>query len=159
MKKKLLALSLVAVMALGVFAGCSSSSSDDSAETEETEETEGEAAESNGTFIIATDTTFPPFEFTNADGDFVGIDVDIINTIAEDQNFEIDLQSLGFDAALLAVQTGQADGVIAGMSITEERKEIFDFSDPYYNAEVTMAVAAGSDISSYEDLAGKDCSS
>ncbi|MCD8035966.1 MAG: transporter substrate-binding domain-containing protein [Clostridiales bacterium] len=155
MKKKLLALSLVAVMALGVFAGCSSSSSDDSAETEETEETEGEAAESNGTFIIATDTTFPPFEFTNADGDFVGIDVDIINAIAEDQGFEIELQSLGFDAALLAVQTGQADGVIAGMSITEERKEIFDFSDPYYNAEVTMAVAAGSDISSYEDLAGK----
>ncbi len=153
MKKKLLALSLVAVMALGVLAGCSSSEGT----TEETTETEGtEGTEATGDkYIIATDTAFPPFEFTNADGDFVGIDVDIINAIAEDQGFEVEIQSLGFDAALLAVQTGQADGVIAGMSITDERKETFDFSDPYFDADVTMAVAVGSDIKSYEDLAGK----
>lgn len=153
MKKKLLALSLVAVMALGVLAGCSSSEGT----TEETTETEGtEGTEATGDkYIIATDTAFPPFEFTNADGNFVGIDVDIINAIAEDQGFEVEIQSLGFDAALLAVQTGQADGVIAGMSITDERKETFDFSDPYFDADVTMAVAVGSDIKSYEDLAGK----
>ena len=65
------------------------------------------------------------------------------NAIAEDQGFEVDIQS------------GQADGVIAGMSITDERKQTFDFSDPYYTADVTMAVAKGSDIKSFEDLNGK----
>ncbi len=151
MKKKLLALSLVAAMAVGVFAGCSSS--EEPAET--TEGTE-EGAEATGEkYIIATDTVFPPFEFTNEDGDFVGIDVDIINAIAEDQGIDVEIQSLGFDAALLAVQSGQADGVIAGMSITDERKQSFDFSEPYFDADVTMAVAKGSDVKSYEDLAGK----
>ena len=145
MKKRLFALALVAVMALGTLAGCSSSKKEEApaADTE------------TKTYIIATDTAFPPFEFTNADGEFVGIDVDIINAIAEDQGFAVDVQSLGFDAALLAVQAGQADGVIAGMSITEARKEIFDFSEPYFDADVTMAVAAGSGITKYEDLAGK----
>ncbi len=143
-------------MALGVFAGCSSSSSD-AEDAETTEETEGEeeSTEAGGKYIIATDTAFPPFEFTNENGEFVGIDVDILNAIAEDQGFEVEIQSLGFDASLLAVQTGQADGVIAGMSITEERKELFDFSEPYFDADVTLAVAAGSDITSFEDLAGK----
>ena len=145
MKKKLLALSLVAVMALGVLAGCSSSE-ETTGETTETEGTE-EGTEATGEkYIIATDTVFPPFEFTNDEGKFVGIDVDIINAIAEDQGFEVEIQSLGFDAALLAVQSGQADGVIAGMAITDESKQTFDFSEPYYDADVTMAVAAGSDI-------------
>lgn len=108
-------------------------------------------------YIIATDTAFPPFEFTDVDGDgqFKGIDVDIVDAIAQDQGFEYEFDSIGFDAALAAVQSGQADGVIAGMSITDERKETFDFSDPYYTADVTMAVAKGSGISSYEELAGK----
>lgn len=154
MKKKLLSLSLVAVMALGVLAGCSSSGSTE--KEEEKQETEGEGTEATGEkYIIATDTVFPPFEFTNEDGNFVGIDVDIVNAIAEDQGLDVEIQSLGFDAALLAVQSGQADGVIAGMSITDERKQTFDFSEPYFDADVTMAVAAGSDIKSYEDLAGK----
>ena len=107
-------------------------------------------------YIIATDTAFPPFEFTNAEGNFVGIDVDIVNAIAEEKGFEVEFQSLGFDAALLAVQTGQADGVIAGMSITDERKETFDFSDPYFDADVTMAVAAGSGITQRSTV--QDCS-
>jgi glutamine transport system substrate-binding protein len=106
-------------------------------------------------YTIATDTVFAPFEFTDANNNFVGIDVDILDAIAKDQGFEYELNSLGFDAALLAVEAGQADGVIAGMSITEERKAKFDFSEAYYEADVTMAVAIDSDVKSYEDLAGK----
>ena len=98
---------------------------------------------------------FAPFEFNDASNNFVGIDVDLLAAIAEDQGFTYELQPLGFDAALLAVESGQADGVIAGMSITEERKEKFDFSDSYYDAGVTMAVAKGSEIASYEDLSGQ----
>lgn len=128
-------------------AACSSSA--DAPETESVSEGSGQK------YVIATDTAFPPFEFTDASGNFVGIDVDILNAVAEDQGFEVEIQSLGFDAALLAVQSGQADGVIAGMSITDERKKTFDFSDPYYTADVTMAVAKGSDIKGYEDLNGK----
>ena len=68
------------------------------------------------------DTVFRPFEFTDENNEFVGIDVDIIKAVAEDQGFKIDIQSLGWDAAVAAVQSGQADGLIAGASITDERK-------------------------------------
>ena len=107
-----------------------------------------------GSFIIATDTTFAPFEFREG-GELVGIDMDLLRAIAANQGFEVQIQPLGFDAALQAVQSGQADGVIAGMSITDERKQTFDFSDPYFDSGIQMAVADDSDITSYADLAGK----
>lgn len=144
--KKFLALLLAGAMTLSLAAcGGSADATDSSAD----------AQGSGAKYVIATDTAFPPFEFTDSSGNFVGIDVDIMAAIAEDQGFEYEMQSLGFDAALLAVQSGQADGVIAGASITDMRKETFDFSDPYYTADVTMAVAKGSDIKGYEDLNGK----
>lgn len=108
------------------------------------------------TYIIATDTTFAPFEFQNEAGEYIGIDIDLLAAIAEDQGFEYELQSLGFNAAVQALEAGQADGVIAGMSITDERKEKFDFSAPYFDSGVVMGIAADNDeIKSYEDLAGK----
>ncbi|QAB18848.1 transporter substrate-binding domain-containing protein [Leucobacter muris] len=108
----------------------------------------------NGEFVIATDTTFAPFIY-QLDGTNVGIDMDLLRAIAANQGFEVEVKTLGFDAALQAVQAGQADGVIAGMSITDERKQVFDFSDSYYASGVQMAVAENSDIASYEDLAGQ----
>ncbi|RPA59585.1 ABC transporter permease subunit [Aerococcus agrisoli] len=110
---------------------------------------------SDKTYVIATDTTFAPFEFQDADGNFVGIDVDILAAIAEDQGFKYELKSLGFDAAVQAVESGQADGVIAGMSITDERKQTFDFADAYYESGTSFAVLDSSDIESLEDLEGK----
>jgi len=109
------------------------------------------------TYVIATDTTFAPFEFRDtSSGDLKGIDIDILKAIADQQGFEVEIQSLGFQAALSAVTSGQADGVIAGMSITDERKETFDFSEPYFDSGVQMAVAADDDTTKgYEDLAGK----
>lgn len=163
MKKRVLSVMLAAAMVLSMTA-CGSEAETAPAETapaeteaaaaeeEEAATTEAPAAESAGSYIIATDTVFAPFEFTDADNNFVGIDVDLLAAIAEDQGFEYELQSLGFDAALLAVESGQADGVIAGMSITEARKEKFDFSDSYYDAGVTMAVAKGSSVASFDDL-------
>jgi len=108
-------------------------------------------------FTIATDTTFAPFEFRDTkSGDLIGIDMDVLRAIAKDQGFEVDIQSLGFQAALSAVTSGQADGVIAGMSITDERKAIFDFSEPYFDSGVQMAIAASDDaVKGYEDLKGK----
>jgi polar amino acid transport system substrate-binding protein len=107
-------------------------------------------------YAVATDTTFAPFEFQDAQGKFVGIDMDLIRAIAEDQKFTVDIKPLGFDAALQAVQANQVDGVIAGMSITDERKKVFDFSEPYFESGVQMAVLKDNEeIKSYEDLKGK----
>lgn len=108
------------------------------------------------TYTVATDTTFAPFEFQDKEGNFVGIDMDLIRAIAKDQGFTVDIKPLGFDAALQAVQANQVDGVIAGMSITDERKKVFDFSDPYFESGIQMAVLkSNNDIKSYEDLKGK----
>lgn len=108
------------------------------------------------TFTIGTDTTFAPFEFHDGSGNLVGIDMDLIRAIAKEQGFSVSIKSLGFDAALQALQSNQVDGVIAGMSITDERKKIFDFSDPYFDSGVQMAVAkSNNDVKSYADLKGK----
>jgi glutamine transport system permease protein len=108
------------------------------------------------TFTIGTDTTFAPFEFHNGSGDLVGIDMDLIRAIAKNQGFSVNIKSLGFNAALQALQSNQVDGVIAGMSITDARKQIFDFSDPYFTSGIQMAVAKNNDtIKSYADLKGK----
>ncbi len=175
--KKLLAMSLIGCMALSMMA-CGSddaaaneakteTATADEAKTDETK-TEGQAADetaqdtadsaSSGekVWVIATDTVFRPFEFTNENGDFVGIDVDIMAAIAEDQGFQYELQSLGWDAAVAAVQAGQADGLIAGATIKQERIDSgWIFSDGYYNATQTFVVSESSDITSFEDLAGK----
>ncbi|HFI0163986.1 TPA: ABC transporter substrate-binding protein/permease [Streptococcus suis] len=106
-------------------------------------------------YTIVSDSSFAPFEYQDETGQYVGIDMELIKAIAEQQGFTITIQNPGFDAALNAVQAGQADAVIAGMSITDARKEIFDFSNAYYTSNILLAVKNGSDITSYEDLKGK----
>jgi polar amino acid transport system substrate-binding protein len=107
-------------------------------------------------YQIATDTTFAPFEFQNSVKQYVGIDIDLLAAIAKDQSIEYTLKPLGFNAAVAALEAGQADGVIAGMSITEQRQKKYDFSQPYYDSGVVMAIKADNmDIKGYGDLAGK----
>lgn len=116
----------------------------------------GAAGVSAADYTIATDTVFKPFEYTDESGAFVGIDVDILAAIAEDQGFTYDLNSLGWDSSIAACQAGQADGMIAGASITDERKASgWIFSDGYYNATQSMTVLADSDIQGFADLQGK----
>ncbi|WP_413537918.1 amino acid ABC transporter substrate-binding protein/permease [Enterococcus malodoratus] len=108
------------------------------------------------TYKIGTDLTFAPFEFQNSDGEYIGIDVDLIKQIAKDQDFKVDLRPLGFDSSIQGVQSDQLDGMIAGMSITDERKKTFDFSDPYFDSGIQMAVKNDNkDIKDYKDLKGK----
>ena len=157
--KKLLVLALAASMTLGL-AACGSSSSDKAADTAPAETTESaDAAESTGsdkTWVIAMDTVFRPFEYTDEKGEFVGIDVDIIKAVAANQGFNIDIQSLGWDAAVTAVQAGQADALLAGASITDERKANgWIFSDSYYDSYQVFAAKTDSGIESLDDLKGK----
>ncbi len=157
--KNLLVKASVLAMAL-MLTACSSTTDDVVTEeavstTEETVEAEVETSPTK-VWIVATDTTFLPFEYTNESGQFVGIDVDILAAVAADQGFAYELQSLGWDGAVAAVQAGQADAIIAGASITDERKASgWMFSDGYFTATQTIAVAAGTEVTSWEDLAGK----
>lgn len=153
--KKSLALLLSAVMLAGVLTGCGTDAKKPVTEENEAA-TEGTGA-ADKTWIVATDTVFKPFEYTNENNEFVGIDVDILAAIAEDQGFQYELQSLGWDAAVAAVQAGQADGIIAGATIKQERIDSgWIFSEGYYDATQTFVVGADSDIAGFEDLAGKN---
>lgn len=168
--KKVLALLLALGMMTGMLAGCGTSdasaqSAQSVAETTapapadnaaEDSAAAAPAAGSDKTWVIATDTVFKPFEYTDESGAFVGIDVDIVAAIAEDQGFQYELKSLGWDSAIAACQAQQADGMIAGASITDERKASgWMFSDGYYTATQCMAVAENSDIKGFADLKDK----
>lgn len=144
MKKRIIVLALSVCMALGLV-GCGGAASGSA-----------ESSSDGKVWKIATDTVFRPFEYKDDNGDFVGIDMDILAAIAEDQGFKYELQILGWDASIAACQSGQADGMIAGASITEERKSSgWIFSDGYYDANQCLAVAEDSDIKGFEDLNGK----
>ncbi|WP_294760911.1 transporter substrate-binding domain-containing protein [uncultured Gemmiger sp.] len=162
--KKLIALGLTSVLAAylvacGGAASTASSSAAESAapaESASTAESTADSTAADKTWVIATDTVFKPFEYTDASGNFVGIDVDIVAAIAEDQGFKYEMKSLGWDAAIAACQSGQADGMIAGASITEKRKASgWTFSDGYYDSNQTLTVPADSDIAGFADLSGK----
>ena len=134
---RILAVVLVACLMVGMLAGCGTKKEEKK-------------------YLIATDTTFAPFEFQDASGKYVGIDIELLAAIAEDQGFTYELQPLGFNSAVGALESNQADGVIAGMSITAERQLKYDFSTAYYDSGVVMAISATNEtIKSYADLAGQ----
>jgi len=108
------------------------------------------------TYTIASDNSFAPFEYLDTTSNkYVGVDMDILAAIAADQGFKYTVANVGFDAAMGQVQAGQADGMIAGMTITDERKATFDFSDGYFDDGQIMGVPANSSIASLNDLKGK----
>ena len=160
--KKFTALCLAMVMVLSL-AACGGSAKPAETQAPAAAATEAPAAAAEAPaaagkkWVIASDTVFKPFEYTDASGNFVGIDVDIVEAVAADQGFDYEIKSLGWDAAIAACQAGQADGMIAGASITEERKANgWLFSDGYYTATQSMTVAADSDITGFDGLKGKD---
>ncbi|WP_183600367.1 transporter substrate-binding domain-containing protein [Paenibacillus phyllosphaerae] len=119
-----------------------------------------EAASGNGgeavkKYVFGTDATYPPFEFEK-DGKYVGIDIDLLNAIGEVQGFEVEIKPMDFKGIIPAITAGQLDGAIAGISITDERKQVVDFSEAYYEAGLSLIVHKdNTEIDSPEDLAGK----
>ena len=108
-----------------------------------------------GKLTMATNATFPPYEMTTDAGTIEGIDVDTAQAIAEKLGLELQIDDMDFDAALLSVQQGKADIVMAGVTVTDERKAVMDFSDSYATGIQSIIVPEGSDIASPDDLAGK----
>lgn len=110
---------------------------------------------------FATNPEFPPFEFVTAQGvlgEYDGIDMAIAKKIGEDNGMEATMESMEFDSLLIALQNGSVDAVIAGMTVTDERKESVDFSTPYYVATQVMIVMEDSDITCAADMADKKIS-
>lgn len=133
----------------------SSKGNSDSAVPETSTPAGQKATSTKDKYIIASDSSFAPFVFQDDSNQYTGIDMELIKAIAKDQGFTVEVTNPGFDAAINSVQTGQADGIIAGMSVTDARKKTFDYSDPYYTANSILAVKDSSNIKSYEELKGK----
>lgn len=119
-------------------------------------DTKSEASDSAKKYVIYSDNAFAPFEFLDKDtNEYIGVDMDLLAAIAKDQNFEYEMHNEGFDASMGAVQAGQADAMIAGMTITDERKETFDFSEAYFDDGQVLVVKPDSKIKKLDDLKGK----
>ena len=108
-----------------------------------------------GKLTMATNAAFPPYEMTTDAGEFEGIDIETAQAIADKLGLELQIDDMDLDAALLSVQQGKADIVMAGVTVTDERKAVMDFSDSYATGIQSIIVPEGSDIASPDDLAGK----
>lgn len=115
----------------------------------------GDKEKDDKVYKVGVDTTYPPFEFKEGD-EYKGIDIELINAIAEKEGFKIELSPMDFGGIIPAMQANQLDVAIAGMSITEDRKKIVDFSTPYFDAGLIVVVKDdNSTIKSVDDLKGK----
>ena len=134
--KKLMAIVLAAVMVLGLFAACGKETVNDS----------GLKTVEAGKLLMSTNAAFPPYETTTDNGGFEGIDVEIAGAIAEKLGLELEILDMDFDSALLAVNEGKSDIVMAGVSVTDDRLLVMDFSTSYATGVQVVIVKEGSDV-------------
>mgnify|MGYP004510813169 FL=1 len=173
--KKALSLMTAAALVLSLAACGSTASSAASSEAASSEAASSDAASSEaasseaasetetaelstvepGKLIMSTNAAFPPYEMTTDSGEFEGIDVETAQAIADKLGLELQIDDMDFDAALLAVQQGKADMVMAGVTVTDERQNVMDFTDSYATGIQSIIVKEDSDIASVDDLAGK----
>jgi glutamine transport system substrate-binding protein len=140
--KKLGLLSLLLILSIFI-AACGS------------KDTTDEKEKGGKVYKVGVDTTYPPFEFKEGN-DYKGIDIELIDAIAKNQDFKIELSPMDFGGIIPAMQANQLDVAIAGMSITDERKKVVDFSTPYFDAGLTVVVKKdNTSIKSVENLKGK----
>lgn len=165
--KKLALLGLTAVMSLSLLAGCGGTTGNaetpDAGETTPATESQAPAGETTpagefttveaGKLHMSTNAAFPPYEMIKDDGTFEGIDVEVAAAIAEELGLELVVDDMGFDAALLAAQNGQSDMVMAGVTVTEERQAVMDFSESYATGVQVVIVKEDSPIQTVDDLA------
>lgn len=155
-------MAMAVVMALGLSAcGGNNSAASSSAAGSVSGSASGSASNGDAAFTtvtpgkltMSTNASFPPYEMVADDGSFEGIDVEVAGAIAEKLGLELQVDDMGFDAALQAAQTGKSDMVMAGVTITEERQAVMDFSNSYANGVQVVIVKEGSPIQTVDDLA------
>ena len=107
-------------------------------------------------FVIATDASFPPMEFVDENKNIVGFDIDLMNAIAQEMGFEVEFKNTAWDGIFAGLEGGEYDAILSSVTITDERKQKYDFSDPYINAGQAVVVRADETrIKSDKDLPGK----
>ena len=143
--KKIIALALVAIMLVCTLAGCGAKG-----------KTLAQVKEA-GKLTVATSPDFPPFESLEGN-EVVGIEVDIMNLIAQELGVELEIVQMDFDSVLFGIQTAKYDCGMSGITASEDRKENMLFTTPYYNAAQVIVVKAGSTIKGKADLTGKKVS-
>ena len=167
MKKKVLALTMAALMAASLTAcgggaketTAADTTAADTADTtaaEKTEETSSEAAgteAAGGVLVMATNAEFPPYEYHDG-GEIVGIDAEIAKAIADELGMELEIEDIAFDSIIPEITSGKADMGLAGMTVTEDRKQSVDFTDTYAKASQKIIVKEDSAIASPDDLTG-----
>ncbi len=137
-------------------ASSETSSTSEAASTEASAETAGELTTVNaGKLTMSTNAAFPPYEMTDDNGNYVGIDIEVAQAIADKLGLELQVDDMDFDAALLAAQSGKSDMVMAGVTVTEERQTVMDFSNTYATGIQVVIVPEDSDIASIDDMTGK----
>ena len=154
--KKLIALLLAAMMVLALAACASNASNDTAAPADSATETEAPAdtadtAAASGKLTMATEATFPPYEYYDGDA-IVGIDVEVAQAIAAKLGMELEVTDIAFDSIIPGIQTGKYDMGMAGMTVTDERKEQVNFSDSYATGVQVVIVKDDSAITSVDDL-------
>ena len=146
--KKILSVALAVLMVCAMFAGCGAKET--APETTAAAAAENAAASfttiEEGKLIMSTNAAFPPYEMVADDGSFEGIDVEVAGAIAQKLGLELVIDDMDFDAALLAVQQGKSDIVMAGVSVTEDRLMVMNFSDSYATGVQVVIVMEGSDV-------------
>lgn len=138
--------------------GTASSDAADTAAGSDVANAEAVATKTEGVLTFGTNAEFPPFEFVAGSGvidQYDGIDMAIAKQIAEENGMTAAIENMEFDSLLIALENGQIDAAIAGMTVTEDRKESADFSIPYYTATQVMIVKENSDIAAATDMADK----
>ena len=141
--KKLVSIMLVMTMMLSLCA-CGGKSGSQSSD-------KGFATVSDGVLTMATNAYFPPYEYYEGDK-VVGIDAEIAQAVADKLGLTLKIEDMEFDSIITAVSTGKADMGLAGMTVTEERKQNVNFSDTYATGVQVVIVPEGSDIASIDDL-------
>ena len=156
--KRIIAGILVAATCGLAMAGCQSNTATSSTvgdSTSSTAESKEDSKATGGKLIMATEPGFAPYEYMSGN-DVVGIDVDIANEVAKELGMELEIQTMDFDGALLAVQQGKVDFAAAGISVTPERQEVMDFSIEYATSKQVIVVQKGNEtIKGPDDLTGK----
>jgi len=141
---------LIVVLIMGlVLAGCGNSGGKTAGTS-----TGGNEAGKQEVIKVAADTTFPPFEM-EVNGKVTGFDIDLINAIAAKENLKVQMQTMDFQGLIPALQTDTVDVAVAGITITPQRAQMVNFSNPYYHSGLSILVKKDSNIKGVSDLKGK----
>jgi len=106
----------------------------------------GGCVEEENKIIVGTSADFPPFEYISEDGTFVGFDIEMVTKVLEDAGYTVEVKDIAFDSLILSLENGKIDVIAAAMTITEEREEQIDLSNPYYEADQSVLTKVGSNL-------------